>query len=110
MSIEAREAVWKHSTFSGTKLVLMLAIADHVNENKGNVAWPGVPTLARLARMSERHVQRALRALKRSGELQIIPNQGPKGTNHYKVCLPLPVIGDIPGAADDSAAQPTVTF
>jgi len=78
----------------------MLAIADHVNPDKDNVAWPGVTSLAALTRKSARHVQRELRALERSGELQIIANQGPHGTNLYKICLPLNVTADIRGALD----------
>lgn len=95
MSLEASKLVWRHSKHKGTKLVLMLAIADHVNADKGNVAWLGIRRLAQLTRKSERQVQRALRALKASGELQVHPNQGPHGTNLYRIWLPKNVAGDI---------------
>jgi hypothetical protein len=87
MSFEASQAVWNRSARRGTELLVLLAIADYVNEQKG-VAWPGVPKLAKKARMSERQVQRAIRALERSGELNVFRNAGPKGTNLYQICLP----------------------
>jgi hypothetical protein len=88
MSFEGSQAVWNRSTRRGTELLVLLAIADYVNEQKG-VAWPGVPKLAKKARMSERQAQRAIRALERSGELNVFRNAGPKGTNLYQICLPV---------------------
>ena len=109
MSVEARKAVWKHSKHSGTRLVLMLAIADHINEDEGNVAWPSVRRLAALARSSERQTQRCLCALKKSGELEIIPNQGPKGSNLYKIGLPSNVTRDIAVTSDTQGGTPVTS-
>jgi hypothetical protein len=87
MSLRVTRAVWDHSKRSGTELVVLLAIADYVNDGKGGVAWPSVATLAKRARRSERQTQRILGNLEKSGELQISPGAGPNGTNLYKVPL-----------------------
>jgi Helix-turn-helix domain len=98
MSIELTNAVWNRSTRRGTELLVLLAIADYVNDQKG-VAWPGVPTLAQKTRLSERQLQRTIRALERSGELKVFRNAGPKGTNFYRICI----------AGDARASDMTVT-
>jgi hypothetical protein len=86
MSFEALNAVWDRSTRRRTELLVLLAIADYVNAEKG-VAWPGVPNLAKKARLSERQLQRIIRILERSGELQVSRAAGPGGTNLYSICL-----------------------
>jgi hypothetical protein len=107
MSIPMTNAVWKHSRQkkSGALLVL-LAIADYANTD--GIAWPAVPTLARKARMSKRNVQRWLRALQRDGELNVLRNQGRRGTNIYKIFLPVAGgnTGDTHGTNDTCAAKP----
>jgi hypothetical protein len=87
MSLNAVQAVWDRSARRGTERLLLLTIADFVNEGKGGVAWPGVSKLAQRTRLSERQVQRKIRALERSGELQVSRGAGPKGTNLYRICL-----------------------
>ena len=52
----------------GNRLVL-IALADHAHSDGSN-AFPSVKTIAREARMSERNVQRALRALEQSGAIR----------------------------------------
>ena len=86
MSFEAISAVWDRSTRRRTELLVLLAIADYVNEKKG-VAWPGVPRLAQKTRLSERQLQRIIRILERSGELQVSRAAGPGRTNLYRICL-----------------------
>src|SRR5438105_2921396 len=86
MSIEATSAVWKWSRQKKSgALVVLLAIADYIN-TEGN-AWPAVSTLAHKVRMSKRNVQRWLRALVNSGELEIHKNQGRRGSNIYRIRL-----------------------
>jgi len=48
---------------------VLVAIARHADDE--GKAWPSVATIARLARLSERHVKRILRELEASGELVI---------------------------------------
>jgi hypothetical protein len=106
MSIPLTNAVWKHSKQKSGALIVLLAIADYAND-EGN-AWPAVPTLARKARMSKRNVQRWVRALQRDGELKVLRNEGRRGTNIYKICLPQAKAekGDARATHDTGAAKP----
>ena len=87
MSIEAISAVWKYSrqTKPAPRLVL-LALADYTNHE--GIAWPAVSTLARKVWMSKRNVQRCLRVLEKTGELEVRRNQGRRGSNIYRIRLP----------------------
>ena len=105
MSFEATQAVRKHSKQKRSAFLLLLTIADYVNEKKGGVAWAGVPRLADAARMSERQVQRLTRVLENSGELQVLRQQGPHGTNLYKVCLPKNLVVSVAGDVGDTSGN-----
>jgi len=93
VSIEAMTHVWKHSKQKGTALLVMLAIADHTNDEHG-VAWPSVRKLAERARTTRTHVQRLLRRLEEAGELQVLLRHGTvsttggsQKTNIYRVVV-----------------------
>ena len=77
--------VWKRSRHSGSGLLMMLALADH-SDDAGN-SYPSVSTLAAKCRMKPRNANLVLAALRDSGELQIKLNEGPKGTNRYRIVL-----------------------
>ena len=77
--------VWKSSRNRGGALLVLLALADFCND--GGVAFPGVPTLAKKARLSERQVRRILRDLVQANELGIAVGKGPYGTNLYQVTI-----------------------
>jgi len=83
MSVRTMARVWDHSTHAGTELLMLLAIADFADD-EGN-AYPAVPTLAAKCRMSPRNANFILSALRESGELEVRANEGPRGTNRYKV-------------------------
>lgn len=83
MSIAVMSAVWAHSSAKGGDLLVLLAIADFAHDN--GVAFPSVPTLAKKSRLSDRQVTSILKRLHSHGELEIKKNQGPKGTNLYRV-------------------------
>src|SRR5207237_455630 len=85
MSIVLSNAVWNHSRQKSGALIVLVAIADYANES--GKAWPSVKTLARMARMSSRNVQRCLRKMEKEGELQILPKKAPHGTNLLKILL-----------------------
>jgi len=70
-------SVWEHSQHSGSKLLLLLALADHANEQ--GVCWPSIPTLAKKARISERQVQRLIQELEDSNELEILKKGNGRG-------------------------------
>ncbi|MDP3251304.1 MAG: helix-turn-helix domain-containing protein [Hydrogenophaga sp.] len=80
--------VWELSQHGGTSLLMLLAIADFADD-EGN-AYPSVTTLAEKCRMKQRNAQVILSALRESGELVVRSNEGPKGTNTYRVTLATP--------------------
>lgn len=75
MSVRAISWVWEHSSASGNDRLVLLAIADSA-EHDGSNAWPSVRTIARKCLLSERTVQRAIRALVASGELIVEEQEG----------------------------------
>jgi hypothetical protein len=61
MSIKYMTKVWDSGRWSGSDLVMMLALADFANDN--GYCWPSVPTLAQKCRTTERQAQRILHRL-----------------------------------------------
>lgn len=78
--------VWQNSTQSEGRLLLLLALADFADDS--GYCYPGLQTLAKKSRMSERNVRYALRDLEAAGELQTALRAGPNGTNAYRVLCP----------------------
>lgn len=74
MSIEVSSFVWKFSKQSGSRLLLLVALADYTNAE--GYAWPSVRSLCQRTRMKERYVQTMLRDLADDGEIQIIERKG----------------------------------
>ncbi|MBV8500762.1 MAG: hypothetical protein JO006_03495 [Paucibacter sp.] len=64
---------------------MLLAIADFADDD--GVAYPAVGTLAEKCRMQLRNAQVLLAALRQSGELEVRENEGPRGTNLYRITL-----------------------
>ena len=85
MSVKVMSWVFEHSTSTGNERLVLLAIADHANDDQWS-CWPSVPKLAAKACVSERTVQRALHALEERGELAIDRGAGPSGTHLFRVC------------------------
>ena len=77
--------VWERSQQAGTDLLVMLALADFSDD--GGSSYPAVTTLAAKCRMKPRNMNYILASLVRSGELQIRANEGPKGTNRYRIVI-----------------------
>lgn len=75
--------VWDKSTHAGTHLLMLLAIADFADDE--GRAYPSVASLARKCRMTSRNVNLILAGLRESGELQAKINEGPRGTNMYRI-------------------------
>lgn len=79
--------VWDHSKQTGARLLLMLAIADHADDN--GIAWPGIPSLSRKIRMSTRYTEMLQQRLIESGELSISRAGGGRQiTNRYQITIP----------------------
>lgn len=88
MSVRTMSRVWEHSQHAGSDLLMLLAIADFADD-AGN-AYPAVSTLAEKCRMTPRNANLILANLRKTGELIIRQNEGPKGTNRYQIHLPTP--------------------
>jgi hypothetical protein len=85
MSIRVMTLVWERSRHSGTDLLMLLALADF-SDDQGN-SYPAVPTLAAKCRMSQRNAGYILKGLQASGELEVRANEGPRGTNRYRIVV-----------------------
>ena len=93
MSIKWSGMVWHNSQQTGSGLLVLLAIADHANDD--GICWPSVARLARMARVSERQCQRLISQLVNAGELAVERGgHGPKSTTVYRI-LPAENKGDI---------------
>lgn len=68
MSIQHTAAVWAHSRAEHSARLVLLALADHMNQATG-LAWPSVETLCAVTRLSERAVRGAIGVLLELGEL-----------------------------------------
>ena len=99
MSIKWSGMVWHNSQQTGSGLLVLLAIADHANDD--GICWPSVARLARMARVSERQCQRLISQLVNAGELAVERGgHGPKSTTVYRI---LPVLAENKG---DTAMSP----
>lgn len=78
-------AVWAASNQRENALLLMLAIADHANDE--GIAWPGIDSLAQKTRVSRRTVQRMVRQLAESGEIIMERGTGRGHTHRYRINL-----------------------
>ena len=95
MSIKVMAAVWDRSQHAGTELLMLLALADF-SDDRG-YSYPGVSALAEKCRMKPRNANYILATLQKSGELQVLVNEGPKGTNRYRIVLD--ALGGVQGVA-----------
>lgn len=85
MSVQVWTKVWAESKHSGSRLLMLLAIADFADAS--GVAYPSVETLATKTRMTPRNANLILSALTKSGELAIAYNEGKRGANLYRIRL-----------------------
>jgi hypothetical protein len=79
--------VWQDANEKGSKLLLLLAIADHADDD--GYAWPGITHLARKIRMSERHTIRMIEQLEQSHELYVERGSGRTIHSRYIVLIGL---------------------
>lgn len=99
MSIKAMTWVWDSAPkkFKSTKLLVLLAIADHCNDD--GFCYPGVKRLAHKARISHTRCQDIIRELKEDGVLAVSIQDGIKTAhgrtnlyilNGYRLSIGLP--------------------
>lgn len=97
--------VWSESRQDGGKLLVLLALADFSNDS--GECYPSISTLARKARLDERHVRRVCAELEKAGELEISRGKGRGGSNLFRVLFPTPDILPPPDAGTPPPLTPT---
>lgn len=95
--------VWELSNQRGNDLLMLLAIADFADDD-GN-AYPSVQTLATKCRIKSRNANVILAALRKSGELEVRQNEGPHGTNRYRIVLPGLPLQNLTGVQERASLQ-----
>ena len=95
MGYRAIAATMYHSKATGTARLVMLAIAHFYDDKGENGAWPNQETIAKLANVSKRSVQRAIVELRELGEVDILVHRGrgktfDRQTNRYFITIMCP--------------------
>ena len=86
MSAKMMGMVFDRYPYGGGEMLLALALADHA-EHDGTSIYPGVTSLARKTRQSERTVQYQLRKMEQIGWLMLVNNEvgGRTKTREYRI-------------------------
>lgn len=79
MSAQATGHVWKCAAFGGSKFLVLLAVADVVNDAHGNVFWMTSTNLGNKVRMHPTNVRRHLKELVEDGWLTVLEPGGGNG-------------------------------
>lgn len=86
MSIEIMNRVWNQSQQQGTKLVLLLALADMANTS--GYCWPSLETLQKRARLSRyQNVIKAISEMEADAEVWVERSRGRNHSNTYIVTV-----------------------
>jgi len=110
MSVRCISKVLEESAHAGTALLMLVVLADY-SDDEGN-SYPSVASLARKCRMTGRNAGYILNALQASGEVRVLRNEGPRGTNRYRIVLsalgrhPLKAPSPLKGAAPLKTSSP----
>lgn len=87
MSVKVTAAVWERSAAEGTDRLVLLALADHADDETWS-CWPSLSHLAAKCRISERTVRRSLRDLEAAGEVQTVTRAGTSSRYHIRLNNP----------------------
>jgi DNA-binding transcriptional regulator YhcF (GntR family) len=83
MSIKIMTWIWENSKEEGTNLLMLLAIADHANDD--GVCWPSIARLAQRARVEERQAKYIIKKLEANGAIEVQRGVGRNNTSLYFV-------------------------
>lgn len=81
MSIALMTAVWGREDLSSAEKMVLLALADHANDE--GMCYPSVGRLSARTALNERTVQRVIRRLCEVGLISIADGAGRSGSNVY---------------------------
>lgn len=91
MSFKLVKKIIHTDRVDGNHKLVLIILADYVNETKGNASWPAISTVAMQSGLSPRHTRRIIRELEHEGVLRTIRQAGLRGTNKYVIDLEAPV-------------------
>lgn len=103
MSFKLVKKVVHTDRVDGMAKLVLIILADYVNESKGNASWPALTTVAQQAGLSSRHTRRIIRELENEGVLITIKQAGIRGTNKYVIDVDSPPKDD---AGEDTHVLP----
>lgn len=90
MSIKILSHVWQTATVGGSKLLVLLALADFADDKGGNI-YPSMATLAVKARLSVDQTRRVVHELIEDGVIELVSQGGWMGarnrSNEYRIVL-----------------------
>jgi len=84
MSIKLMTKVWENGPEDRTEAMVLLALADRANDD-GSSCFPSIAEVSQRSRLSRRGTQKVIRRLDDKGYLTVHENEGPGGTNNYKL-------------------------
>lgn len=87
MSFKLVQSVIRSDKVEGMHKLVLIVLADFVNDNKDVGVWPAKSTVANMVGCSPRHVARIIRGLEQDGLLRTVARAGLKGTNRYHINL-----------------------
>ena len=70
MSIKALSWAWDYETKDALEKLVLLCVADHVNDSMGNQAWPSVERISSMCGCSRSTTLRKLKQLEEKGVIQ----------------------------------------
>jgi hypothetical protein len=87
-----RDDVRMHSPFMGSTRLVHMALGEVANDGYGRRLWLSIPTIAEMAKVSERTVRRALKTLVAAGWLELVDSEdgrrpGPGRPQQYRFLL-----------------------
>jgi len=106
MSFKLVKKVIHSDRVDGIQKLVLIILADYVNDSKGGASWPSLQTVALQAGASSRHTRRIIRELEAQGVLKTIRQAGIRGTNKYIIDVDKAVdnieqsVSDVPRRAD----------
>lgn len=83
MSVKIMSAVFESETLGPTERLIMLALADHADDD--GRCYPSIGRLCRRTGLKARSIQNNLKSLSDQGYIQVVHNAGKAGANLYFV-------------------------
>ena len=88
MSVEWMNRVFKHSQSTLAARLVLLALADNVNNDSNGECWPSLVTLAEKAKVNRRTVQRSIDLLVEMGEVEVVKIGAGTRSSRYRLLVP----------------------